>query len=321
VTDEWDGSRIDRLLRAILPHASFKNVQILIRKRLVLLNGRRVPGGARLERGDIVEIDAVRAGDFFDESGGKPEKAGGGSARRADPRRGSSVLPAEWGLIGRDIDILYEDGEVMSINKPRGLVVQPGNRKERGSLLDLLEEYRSRKDEKPPIEPLFPYTPVHRLDRETTGVLLVAKTRRAARELSGSFAGGHVKKVYLAVVEGAPQKDSGTIDEPLVIEKGRRSRAEPRPGGKAAFSKYRVLERMAGKRALLEIGISTGRTHQIRAHLASINIPVSGDTLYGRQRWGPAGDLLLHAWKVIFPHPSSGEMIEVTAPPPPEIMK
>ena len=139
-----------------------------------------------------------------------------------------------WGGIGKEIQIVYEDDDILVINKPAGLVVQPGNIKEKGSLLDLLEEYQRRKGTIPEIPGTFPYTPVHRLDRQTTGALLVAKTRPVARILSRAFAEGLIEKTYLAVVEGVPAKLQGTISIPLTTKKGARSVARPDVRGKKA---------------------------------------------------------------------------------------
>ena len=343
VTDEWDGSRIDRLVRALHPATPFAVIQTLLRKGRITLNGKRVPGRTRLAVGDTVEIrdEILGAG----EDGPKNESpgAGGGMLSDKSPDTRDGVLSGKspgaggrrpkgksrrargaqrWGSIGEEISVLHEDGEILVIDKPRGLVVQPGNRKSLGSLLDLLEEYgagRTSRQMRPMHNgdlPPFPYTPVHRLDRETSGVLVVAKTRHAARALSAAFSTRLVEKRYLALVEGAPFPEHGVIDTPLTIKKGARSTATCRSGGKRAETQYSLLGSRGEGCSLLDVHISTGRTHQIRAHLASIGHPVAGDRRYGA-RLHPDGWPHLHAWKISFPHPDGSGAVEATAPPPP----
>ncbi|MCK4237220.1 MAG: RluA family pseudouridine synthase [Candidatus Krumholzibacteria bacterium] len=299
VSEEWTGTRADRFVRALFPGIPFPAIQMLLRKGKILLNGKRVPGNSRLEEGDILEIDIDEIG----YSSSKPKTDSEEQMR----------LPSDMGLIGKGIDVIYEDAHVLVLNKPAGLVVQPGNRKDKGSLLDLLDEYRSRNETSPKAAPSFPYSPVHRLDRQTTGVLVIAKTRPAARALSRAFAEGLVEKVYLAVVEGVPSPDRATISTPLKVEKGKKSHSRPDLGGKNATSSYSVIKNLTHGRALLEIRIKTGRTHQIRAHLASIGHPVVGDSVYGAGNENTSQTLLLHAWKIRFPRLKDLKMIEVTA--------
>jgi RluA family pseudouridine synthase len=299
ISADWQGSRLDRFVRASLPGTPFSVTQILLRKGLIFLNGARASGNTRLTAGDVVAVDLAEA----DENG---------RAARVEPPRAS-----RRGGIGTDIPILYEDAEILVVNKPPGLVVQPGNRKERGSLLDFLEEYRLRRGETQE-EPPFPFTPVHRLDRQTSGALIVAKTRPAARSLSRMLSHGDVLKVYLAVVEGIPAGPRGEITTPLATRKGVRSHSMPDLFGREARTSYAVLAKARGERALLEVTIKTGRTHQIRAHLASIGHPIAGDKEYGASS-ASGGRILLHAWKLRFRHPGTGASIAVTAKPPDDL--
>jgi 23S rRNA pseudouridine1911/1915/1917 synthase len=163
----------------------------------------------------------------------------------------------------------------------------------------------------------FPYTPVHRLDRLTSGALIVAKTRIAARALSRALSRGDVGKTYLAVVEGIPADARGEISGPLVTVKGARSHSTVAPEGKEARTTYRVVKTLGGNRTLLEISMHAGRTHQIRAHLASIGHPIVGDKEYGATS-SSGGRLLLHAWKLRFDHPMTGRHIAATAKMPDE---
>ncbi|HER44266.1 MAG TPA: RNA pseudouridine synthase, partial [Candidatus Eisenbacteria bacterium] len=160
----------------------------------------------------------------------------------------------------------------------------------------------------------FPYTPVHRLDRETSGLLVAAKNRPSARLLSSIFSSGGVEKTYLAVTEKPPAPKRGEIRTPIRVRKGSSSRAETQEGGKRAVTRYRTLKTLPGGRALVEAAIETGRTHQIRVHLASIGSPILGDSMYGSSR---SGRLMLHAWKIRLPRPGSQGFIEASAPPPP----
>jgi 23S rRNA-/tRNA-specific pseudouridylate synthase len=333
IPGEWQGSRLDRFIRASFPGTPFGVTQILLRKGLIFLNGSKALGNSRLKAGDVVAIDLAE----FEESGR--------AAPAGLPRSRRKII------IGRDIPIVYEDDSILVINKPAGLVVQPGNQKERGSLLDLLEEYRRKKtgarpgqtkarrnqddrqflldlrnpgeeragggEEIGPIGIHFPYTPVHRLDRLTSGALLVAKTRIAARALSRALSRGEVRKTYLAVVEGAPAADAGEISAPLVTTKGARSHSTIAVDGKEARTIYTISRKLRGDRTLLEVSMRTGRTHQIRAHLASIGHPIVGDKEYGAGS-SSGGRLLLHAWKLRFSHPVSGREIAATAGIPEE---
>jgi len=354
VDAEWDGSRLDRFVRAVLPGLSFPAAQTLIRKRRVFLNGAAAGAGARLRPGDVVTIAAEPVPGAKGRPRGSSDALRAGAESRARPgeRRGAGGA-ATFGRIGLEIAVLFEDEDLLVVDKPAGLPVQPGNRARRGSLLDLLAAYfagdapgpsdghadyrgggttarragraknaRGCADRKSAgtadadaMPPPFAAAPVHRLDRNTSGALVVAKTRTAARQLSRIFASGRAEKTYLAVVEGVPAPPAGTIDKPLRIEKSKRSRALAAPGGARAETAYRLVRKLPGRRALLEVRITTGRTHQIRAHLASIGHPVSGDRYYGA-RGGPHGRLLLHAWRLAFPHPVSGRPVAVTAPPP-----
>jgi RluA family pseudouridine synthase len=298
IPGEWQGSRLDRFIRASFPGTPFGVTQILLRKGLIFLNGSKASGNARLKAGDVVAVDIAEA-----DENGRQRQSAPPRARGAD-------------CIGADIPVIFEDDSFVIIDKPAGLVVQPGNRKEKGSLLDLLKEYR-RKKAGAGSEPEFPYTPVHRLDRQTSGALIIAKTRVAARALSKAISHGEVRKIYVAIVEGVPPEKAGVIRTPLVTHKGARSHSTPGPEGKEARTSYSLMRTLRGDRALLEVSIRTGRTHQIRAHLASIGHPIVGDKEYGAAS-SSGGRLLLHAWKLQFNHPETGAPVSVTASPPEE---
>ncbi len=304
VMEDWTGSRLDRFVKAVRPALSFPVIQTLIRKGKIRLNGEKAPGRARLKDGDVVEIRLRKE---------RPAEV------PPEIPAGDNKLAARFGDIGMGIPVLLEDKDILVIDKPAGLPVQPGNRSELGSLLDLLCRYLPPAEQDPDGPQPFAASPVHRLDMETSGVLIIAKTRRAAREMSRALAEGAVRKTYLAVVDGVPTSRSGTIDMPLTIEKGESSRAVPDRAGQPAVTHFSVIRKLPGGRALLEIIIETGRTHQIRAHMQSAGHPVSGDPVYGSDRGGDRqGRMLLHAWKISLPHPVTRGTIEIIAHPPPE---
>jgi len=159
---------------------------------------------------------------------------------------------------------------------------------------------------------------VHRIDRYTSGVLLVARTDAAHRALAEQFAQRTVEKVYLALVQGEVKHDAGRITTPITRDPVKRTRMTTKLGkGRTALTDYRVLRRFQNF-TLLEVKIGTGRTHQIRVHMASIRHPVAGDTLYGAAR-AAYGRYFLHAWRVAFDSPASGERIEVSAAVPKDL--
>ena len=219
------------------------------------------------------------------------------------------------------LDILYEDDELIVLNKPAGMVVHPGAGRRTGTLVHALLAHCERLPgiggvERPGI--------VHRLDRDTSGVLVVAKTEVAHQSLSGQFKTRMVKKRYLALVHGEVRQEEGRIEAAI----GRRPHDRKRMGvrvrdGREARTIYHVLRRLPGM-TLLALELETGRTHQIRVHLAHIGHPVVGDQVYGGRREhrratsdGPSVERqMLHAWRLGFSHPTSGAWVEFAAPIP-----
>jgi 23S rRNA pseudouridine1911/1915/1917 synthase len=201
------------------------------------------------------------------------------------------------------------------VNKPAGLVVHAGAGQHSGTLVNaLLHKFQTLSsgsaEERPGI--------VHRIDKETSGVLLVARTDAAHRNLAEQFSSRQVEKTYLALVQGRVAQNEGRITTPITRDPVRRTRMTARLGhGRTALTTYKVLERF-DRFTYVEVKIGTGRTHQIRVHMASIGHPVAGDTLYGAAGTD-RGRFFLHAWKIRFASPSTGRPIELEAPLPPEL--
>jgi 23S rRNA pseudouridine1911/1915/1917 synthase len=214
------------------------------------------------------------------------------------------------------LDVIYEDEDLVVINKPAGLVVHPAHGHTSGTLVNALlarypdlaamTETDTDSADRPGI--------VHRLDRDTSGLIIIARSPAALHHLQRQFKVRTVEKTYLALVFGRPDASIGIIDVPLGRDPRHRQKFAPRPEGKPARTHYRLREDF-GQYSLLEIGLETGRTHQIRVHLAWLGCPVVGDTVYGRKK-----NLLglnrqfLHAWRLRFQHPRSGDTLQLEAP-------
>ncbi len=221
------------------------------------------------------------------------------------------------------VRVVYEDPAVLVVDKPAGLVVHPAPGHWEGTLVNALLA-RAPEGEaafggiagvrRPGI--------VHRLDRDTSGLLMVARNDPAQSSLMAQLKARRVKKTYLALVAGSPQATVGRIEAPLGRDPRNRQRIAVVPDGRPAVTGYRVRERFDGW-ALLELDLVTGRTHQIRVHLATIGHPVAGDPVYGTgtSRRGPAGlgRLFLHAWRLEFTSPADGRLVRVESPLPDEL--
>ncbi|MEX2547333.1 MAG: RluA family pseudouridine synthase [Chloroflexota bacterium] len=219
------------------------------------------------------------------------------------------------------LDVVYEDEDVLIINKPAGLVTHPSPGHSSGTLVNALlarggvEAYGAvAGDERPGI--------VHRLDRDTSGVIVIARNDRAQTALMAQLKARRVKKTYLALVQGSVPAEVGRIEAPIGRDPRQYSRMAVVSGGKVAVTGYRVRERFVGW-TLLEVDLHTGRTHQIRVHLSSIGHPIAGDPVYatGAARRGPDGleRLFLHSWRIEFVSPSSEKLIRAEAPLPAEL--
>lgn len=280
-------------------------------KRLDLYLHERLPEYSRARLQEWIKAGRVRVDDT-------PQKRSyllhGSEAIDVEP---AELPPLHAEAEDLPLEILYEDTDVIAVNKPAGMVVHSGAGRHSGTLVNaLLHRFRNLSTVGGALRPGI----VHRLDRLTSGVILVARTDKSHRHLAEQFSSRQVEKVYLALVHGRVKADRGKVTTPITRDPVRRVRMTARlASGRSAITEYKVLGRF-DKFTLLEVRIGTGRTHQIRVHLASIGHPVTGDKLYG----APASALdryFLHAQRITFTGPSSGDRITVEAPRPPELQQ
>lgn len=284
------GKRLDVFLQERLAEYSRSRLQQWIKAGRVRVNGAAERPSYRLRGGEAVEVEPAEL----------------------PPLR---AVPEEIPL-----RILYQDQDVIAVDKPAGMVVHAGAGVRTGTLVNaLLHHFGSLSQLGGELRPGI----VHRLDRYTSGVLLVARSDAAHRKLAQQFAARRVEKVYLALVHGNVKGEQGRIEKPISRDPVRRVRMTARRAeGRAAITEYRVLRRLGGF-TLLEVGIKTGRTHQIRAHLASLGHPVAGDRLYGAPAKvagrPPLERFFLHAHRIRFEQPSTGVPVTVESPLPAEL--
>ena len=292
-----DGLRLDRFLAGAGRGWSRSQVARWIEAGLVTRNGAPTKASHLVHRGDRIEVTVP-------------------------PPSPSDVQPQELPL-----DVLYEDSHLIAINKQPGMVIHPAAGNPDGTLVNaLLAHCRDLSGvggvERPGI--------VHRLDKDTSGVLVAAKSDAAHRALSLAFRWRTTDKRYLAVVYGTPKTDEGVVDAPIARHPSERKRMAVVPGGRAARTLWSVRERFAGA-ALVECRPVTGRTHQIRVHLAHTGHALIGDQVYAGRQWRSIADpqlaarcrdfprQALHAWRLTIQHPASGEPITFEAPLPADL--
>jgi 23S rRNA pseudouridine955/2504/2580 synthase len=301
VAPDESGMRVDRFLEARFPGLSFSHIHRIIRKGELRVNGRRVDGKDRLEAGQSVRLPPLKL-------------------EAPKPRTAAASADAKTRALLRSIT-LYEDADVMVLNKPMGLAVQGGSGMTR-HLDGMLEVLRDREGQRPRL--------VHRLDKDTAGCLLVAKTRFAAAALAKTFRSRSARKIYWALVAGVPRPHQGRISTYLAKaerddESFMRIAEHGEEGASHAVTYYAVVDTAAAKLAWLSLKPVTGRTHQLRAHMAHIGHPIVGDPKYfDIQNWELPGGLQnrLHllARRIAVPHPRGGT-IDVTAPLPPHMQQ
>jgi 23S rRNA pseudouridine1911/1915/1917 synthase len=221
--------------------------------------------------------------------------------------------------VAETLTVLYEDDEVAAVDKPPGLVAHPTGSK--STLPTLSELLVKRWPQVGSVGPTERHGLVHRLDKDTSGVVLVAKTPKAFESLTKQFADRRIEKKYVALVQGVPSVPRGRIDAPVGRHYAKGEQMTVHPDGRTAETKYEVVESV-GEYALLDVWPSTGRTHQIRVHLAALGHPVAGDTTYGaKQRPRGLDRQFLHAAEIKFLHPVTGKRITVKDPLPADLEK
>ena len=280
ITDQVEeaeaGVRLDRYLARSNADISRSEFQRAIRAGRVSVNGQVVEQTAyRVQPGELIQC---------------------------------TLLPAPvLEPIEMDLSILHEDGQLIVVDKPSGLVVHPGAGHHDPTLIEALLFNR---DLPPGSEPRRPGI-VHRLDKETSGAIVVAKTTQALTSLQSQFAARKVEKTYLAVVEGNLMEEEGAIDAPLGRDPAHPTRMGVRPKGRNAVTTFHVLARYADE-SLILASPHTGRTHQVRVHFQYTGHPIVGDGVYGRE----GRHLMLHAWRLAFTHPKTGQWVRFEAPVP-----
>jgi 23S rRNA pseudouridine1911/1915/1917 synthase len=239
---------------------------------------------------------------------GKKVRAGDVVAARLAPEEAAGVEP-----VPMELEVVHEDAEVLVVNKPPFLLVHPTSPEHTRTLSHGIVHHYLAQGLRAKVRP------VHRLDRDTSGLLLVAKSARAHHQLDLQLREGAVERRYLALVSGVPERDEGVIDAPIGRHRDQPHLRTVRPqAGERAVTRYRVVERYAHA-ALLDVVLETGRTHQIRVHLAHLGHPVLGDRPYGGRGLSLLRRQALHAWRLAFRHPAGGERLELEAPLPEDL--
>lgn len=283
------GERLDKIVTA---HAGDRltrsQVQDLIRDGLVTVDGAQIKPGVKLKGGENIVVTLP------------------------PPAEDESVAPEDIPLT-----ILYEDADLAVIDKPAGLIVHPGVGGERGTLVNaLLSRY-------PEITQMN-YAPkrrgiVHRLDKDTSGVIVIARRAPALHSLMKQFQQRTVEKYYLALTERPPRTPTGRIDMPIARDPNNRRKMAVQREGRPAVSEFTVIERFDDGRTLLRVKLLTGRTHQIRVHLAYLGCPIVGDALYGYRKQRTLRRQFLHAQELCFDHPSKNERMCYNSPLPSDL--
>ena len=284
INNELAGNRIDKTLPNLDKNLTRVMSQKLIEQGNVKVNGKNVKTSYKLNENDKVEVEIPELKEVSIEAQDIP------------------------------VEVLYEDNDIIVVNKPKGLVVHPANGNPDGTLVNALMKICKGTlsgiggEIRPGI--------VHRLDKDTSGVLIVAKNDKAHLALCEQIKNREVKKTYLALTRGIIKENEATINMPIGRSTTDRKKMAVVKTGKEAITHFKVLERFK-ENTLLEINLETGRTHQIRVHLSQIGYPIVGDMVYsnGKNKFGVQGQML-HAWKIKFMHPITGKEMEIEAPLP-----
>lgn len=273
--------RIDKALTQLLPDYSRSQIQQWLKKDLVQVNDQPCKSNRKVVTGDVVTVNI-------------PD-------------------PVTLDLTPEDIplDIVYEDDQVLVVNKPQGMVVHPSAGHPNGTLVNALLAHTPLSE----INGVFRPGIVHRIDKDTSGLLMVAKTNEAHESLSAQLKAKENLREYIALVHGNIEEDEGTIDAPIGRSKVDRMKQAIVEDGRPAVTHFTVMERFEDF-TLIKCRLETGRTHQIRVHLAYINRPVAGDPVYGPRKTLAGYGQFLHAAVLGFKHPTTGEMMRFEAPLP-----
>lgn len=282
ISDEMAGSRIDKALAELQGGWSRTQIQQWMKEGLILVNGSAVKSNYKVKPGDVLIVE--------------------------EPEAEAYDIEAE----DLRLDVVYEDPDVLVVNKPAGMVVHPAPGHLSGTLVNGLMHHCT---DLSGINGVMRPGIVHRIDKDTSGLLMVAKNDQAHESLVNQLVDKSVTRVYTALVHGHIPHDNGTIDAPIGRDTRDRQRMAVVDNGKHAVTHFKVLERF-GDYTLVECRLETGRTHQIRVHMKYIGYPLVGDPKYGPKKTIDFGGQVLHAGTLGFQHPSKDEYLEFTAPLP-----
>ena len=281
IVENSTNERLDSYIAGVEKDITRATVQRLLEEENILVNGTQKKSSYKVKDGDIIEINIPEA---------------------KETKLEAQDIP---------IEIIYEDSDIIVVNKPKGLVVHPANGNPDGTLVNAIMNICKDSlsgiggEKRPGI--------VHRLDKDTSGILIVAKNDKAHLQMSEQIKNREVKKIYIALVKGIINENEATINMPIARSKKDRKKMAVDKDGKEAVTHFKVLKRY-DKYTLLEIKIDTGRTHQIRVHMAEIGHPVVGDEVYsnGKNEFGVRGQML-HAKSLDFCHPITGKKLHLEA--------
>lgn len=284
ITEEFAGVRLDKAISMKDSSISRASVQRMIDEELVLVNGKKSKASYKISVGDTVTIIK------------------------------EELKEVEIKAEDIPLDVIYEDNDILVVNKQKGLVVHPGNGNPDGTLVNAI--MARCKDSLSGIGGEIRPGIVHRIDKDTSGLLIIAKHDKAHINVSEQIKNHEVKKTYIALVRGNVKENEATIDMPIARSTKDRTKMAVSKNGKNAVTRIKVLERF-NDYTLLEVNIETGRTHQIRVHMSQIGYPIVGDYVYsnGRNPFGVEGQML-HSQKLEFVHPISGKKMRLEAPLP-----
>ena len=327
VSEDEAGMRLDRWFKLHFPDLAFGHLQKLLRTGQVRLDGGRAKADTRIEPGMAVRIPPLERSEKPESGesvGGAPSRGGAGASRDESTARPRRVHKPEDDPVRFLKSItLYEDRDVLVLNKPFGLAVQGGSGMVR-HIDGLLEALRDADGVRPRL--------VHRLDKDTSGCLIVAKTRLSAATLAKTFRSRSARKIYWALVAGVPRVKQGRVSTWLAKGEDEHGDAKMKvarhgaEGADHALTYYAVVEKAGERLCWLSLKPVTGRTHQLRVHTAEIGHPIVGDPKYfNKENWQVPGGvqhrLHLHARRLIIPHPRENRLIDVSAPLPPHMQQ